>query len=898
MFKKFADLLAAKISGTSRAVLSCSRDVNKRSVLLFWASDAGYASVWCWVRAALGVDYQALFGKVRLECVLAKNGRPEFSSVVAPEIAVATAGAVNLGLPGGPPSSARSSRDREAASAPRGSRAGEAVAAALASEVPSAASALRGSTAGNAIAASDACEAPAVASALRVSLVGKATAAGSARVGPPTGETAVPKRARLNPVSDDPSAWLVVKALGILREIPTCPKAAAMNELQVGERIGEGSFGVVRQGLMVATGQKVVQKKLKKENSGLDFVNEVAILARLRHPNVVRLLDVSLSPSVVLIFAYAGLDLAQQFRANLFPAARWREVALQISAGLAYVHDCYIVHADLKAANVCWEPDAGVVTIIDFGNSIVGLPGYRTCRPDLPAEGLQYQTLGFRAIEIALGDVAWGPATDCWAMGVLIAGLCGCHGLFRATTVEEMVLKIFRRLGSPRGDQVAYFAKLPLYSVQTPARLAPDLRTFVPDATDDFLEVFRGLMQLCPADRWPAERARQFLAVSEAAAIARVAAEVAAAAFAAVEAAAAPPAAAEAAAAPPAAAEAAAAAPGGAAAAAAAEADAAPGAAVVLEELERDLAGEVAAGQLGDPYLSLMGVDGVTTLHGDRGPFNILEGWLGPSLLDWMQTGLTGIHEWSFDVDPRQKDRWVEMKQKLEISGHLEQASDKKKGLTLNGRDASRPMDRRLRAFALAFKACNDASLQTVDAAIKEAVLTIKPPQRGLNGKTFLTGEAGNWSFCLGALEIMVSNGRRDPVHFDGGASFLHAAVTLFGERALRLRHSKENGTWQEMEVRSAPGHFYMGCLCGPEHYVQHRPSTQLLPTASCGDVEVVLLLRSRIFRDSRSSTQATGPTPLVTWNAVAPAVAAALAQTRWVLPPLTVCQELEATLP
>ena len=86
----------------------------------------------------------------------------------------------------------------------------------------------------------------------------------------------------------------------------------------------------------------------------MDFINEVAILARLRHPNVVRLLDVALNPSIILIFAHAGLDLAQQFRAKVFPAARWREVALQISAGLAYVHDCYVVHADLKPANVCW----------------------------------------------------------------------------------------------------------------------------------------------------------------------------------------------------------------------------------------------------------------------------------------------------------------------------------------------------------------------------------------------------------------------------------------------------------------------------------------------------------------------------------------------------------------
>ena len=383
-----------------------------------------------------------------------------------------------------------------------------------------------------------------------------------------------------------------------------------------------------------------------------------------------------------------------------------------------------------------------------------------------------------------------------------------------------------------------------------------------------------------------AERARQFLAVSEAASVACVAAEKVAAAPAAVKAA---------------------------AAASAPLLAAVDAAAAVLEEylnateLEAELARDlcvvgdaVAAGQ-GEPYLTLLSVGGATTLHGGRGAFNILEGWLGHGLLAWLQTGLTGIDEWSFEkVDPRKKDRWIEMKQKLEICGHLEPISEKKRGLTLNGKDASRPLDRRLRAFAAAFKACNDASLQAVDAAIKEAVQTLTSAERGVNGNTLLRGSASDWAFCLGALQVMVSNGRRDPVHFDGGASFLHAGVTLFGERALRLRHRQaENGTWKEMEVRSAPGHFYMGCLCRPEHYVQHRAaaSTQLLPTESCGNVEVVLLLRSRIFREARSSTQACGPTPLLLWNALAPAVAAALAQTRWVLPPLTVCQDLEANL-
>ena len=186
-FKQFAGLIEAKIKGKGRAALSCSRDTSCRSVLVFWASDAGYGSVWCWVRAALGTDFQTVFGKVRLECVVAAKSGPDFASSVAPEITVGTAGSVERPIQAAPLSAARGSRDMEVASSHRGSRAIQATAAASVSKTPSAASAAAASapslTAGKGTAAF---------------AVGAASAAAaSACLGPPQGEKPMPRKLAL-----------------------------------------------------------------------------------------------------------------------------------------------------------------------------------------------------------------------------------------------------------------------------------------------------------------------------------------------------------------------------------------------------------------------------------------------------------------------------------------------------------------------------------------------------------------------------------------------------------------------------------------------------------------------------------------------------------------------------
>ncbi len=175
------------------------------------------------------------------------------------------------------------------------------------------------------------------------------------------------------------------------------------------------------------------------------------------------------------------------------------------------------------------------------------------------------------------------------------------------------------------------------------------------------------------------------------------------------------------------------------------------------------------------------------------------------------------------------------------------------------------------------------------------AVKTLKKADQGKNGAALLEGDAYSWAFDLGATQLMRSNDRRDPVHFDGGASFVHGGLTLGGERTLVLR--EKEGPNRQLQVRMVPGHFYLGCLCGPEHFVQHHSSLQLFQTGSLGPVELVLLLRSRVFREARASGQQSGPVPKALWATLAPVMAECFAQQRWVLPALSLVKEVELRL-
>ena len=93
----------------------------------------------------------------------------------------------------------------------------------------------------------------------------------------------------------------------------------------------------------------------------------------------------------------------------------------------------------------------------------------------------------------------------------------------------------------------------------------------------------------------------------------------------------------------------------------------------------------------------------------------------------------------------------------------------------------------------------------------------------GANGQMFLETDPIDWFNQFAVLQVLTTTPRQDPLHFDGGASFLHMAITLYGRRHMEFRRSggtDDNATCDSVDL--APGNVYIGSLCAVARHVIH----------------------------------------------------------------------------
>jgi serine/threonine-protein kinase len=144
--------------------------------------------------------------------------------------------------------------------------------------------------------------------------------------------------------------------------------------------LGEGAMGRVYRARHVKVGRevaiKVMHQDLARVPSILErFAREALVAARLRHPNLVSVLDVGQTagrlPLIVMELA-PGTKLSHVIDGAL---PRWRIIDLtrQLLRGLEHAHAAGLIHRDLKPDNILVETDeAGreVPRIVDFGIAV------------------------------------------------------------------------------------------------------------------------------------------------------------------------------------------------------------------------------------------------------------------------------------------------------------------------------------------------------------------------------------------------------------------------------------------------------------------------------------------------------------------------------------------------
>uniref|UniRef100_A0A665TTV8 Tyrosine-protein kinase n=1 Tax=Echeneis naucrates TaxID=173247 RepID=A0A665TTV8_ECHNA len=183
-----------------------------------------------------------------------------------------------------------------------------------------------------------------------------------------------------------------------------------ISKLTLGENIGEGEFGAVYQGEYL--GQRVAVKTIKCDVTAQAFMQETAVMTKLQHKNLVRLLGVIL---------HKGLHIVTELmsKGNLvnFLRTRGRSVvnsvqllrfALDVCEGMEYLESKKLVHRDLAARNILVSDDY-LAKVSDFG--LTKLDSKVSDSIKLPVK--------WTAPE-ALKKEKFSTKSDVWSYGVLL----------------------------------------------------------------------------------------------------------------------------------------------------------------------------------------------------------------------------------------------------------------------------------------------------------------------------------------------------------------------------------------------------------------------------------------------------------------------------------------------
>ncbi|KAA8540379.1 hypothetical protein F0562_024702 [Nyssa sinensis] len=204
---------------------------------------------------------------------------------------------------------------------------------------------------------------------------------------------------------------------------------------------GEGSFGKVYKGRRKYTGQTVAMKFiLKHGKSEKDIHNlrqEIEILRKLKHENIIEMLDSFESPQefcVVTEFAQGELfEILEDDKC--LPEEQVQAIAKQLVRALHYLHSNRIIHRDMKPQNILIGAGS-VVKLCDFGfaramstntvvlRSIKGTPLYMA--PELVREQ------------------PYNHTADLWSLGVILYELFVGQPPFYTNSVYALIRHIIK----------------------------------------------------------------------------------------------------------------------------------------------------------------------------------------------------------------------------------------------------------------------------------------------------------------------------------------------------------------------------------------------------------------------------------------------------------------------
>ncbi|XP_061353817.1 mitogen-activated protein kinase kinase kinase YODA-like [Gastrolobium bilobum] len=202
---------------------------------------------------------------------------------------------------------------------------------------------------------------------------------------------------------------------------PLSPPLSPGSRWKKGKLLGRGTFGHVYVGFNKESGEMCAMKEVtlfsddaKSKESAKQLMQEITLLSRLRHPNIVQYYgSESVDDKLYIYLEYVAggsiYKLLQEY--GQFGEVAIRSFTQQILSGLAYLHAKNTVHRDIKGANILVDTN-GRVKLADFGMAkhITG----QTC--PLSFKGSPY----WMAPEVIKNSNGCNLAVDIWSLGCTV----------------------------------------------------------------------------------------------------------------------------------------------------------------------------------------------------------------------------------------------------------------------------------------------------------------------------------------------------------------------------------------------------------------------------------------------------------------------------------------------
>lgn len=211
------------------------------------------------------------------------------------------------------------------------------------------------------------------------------------------------------------------------------------------EIIGEGGMAIVYKAYDTHLERDVAIKVIKRdafppnqlERIIKRFEREAKALARLSHPNIVKVLDYGEyegAPFLIMEYLQGG-----SLKNNLGKPLAWQDtvkILLPITWALEYAHEHKIIHRDIKPSNILLT-DQGIPMLTDFG--IARLLDLESDTATLTGTGVGLGTPEYMAPEQWIGQSSM--QSDIYSLGVVLYEMLTGHKPYEASTPAAILLK-------------------------------------------------------------------------------------------------------------------------------------------------------------------------------------------------------------------------------------------------------------------------------------------------------------------------------------------------------------------------------------------------------------------------------------------------------------------------